>query len=116
MKARYLIVLPAVLTLGLLVAGCSTKKEASPAPAATTTTTAPAAAATPATTTPAAASATGPSFSAADVDKNGNVSFSEAQKIWPKLTQAQFSAADTNKDGSFSADEFAALMKNPPGP
>lgn len=61
-----------------------------------------------------AAPATPPDFATADTDKSDGVTYAEAQKIWPKLTLDQFSAADTNKDGTLSADEYAALVKNPP--
>ena len=99
--------LPAMLTVGLLVAGCDTKKDATPAASTTTTKTTPTQTATP--TSPGS-----PAFAAADADKNGSVSFAEAQKIWPNLTKAQFNAADANKDGSLSSDEYAALAKSPP--
>ena len=111
MKTRYQILLPAILTVGLLVAGCDTKKDATPAASTTTTKTTPAAAATP-TTAP--TSPGSPAFATADMDKNGSVSFAEAQKIWPNLTKAQFDAADTNKDGSLSAEEYAVVGKTPP--
>ena len=108
MKIGHLIVLPAMLTIGLLVAGCDTKKDATPAASTTTTKTTPAVAA--AQVTPAGS----PAFATADADKNGSVSFAEAQKIWPNLTKAQFDAADTKKDGSLSSDEYAGLAKSPP--
>ena len=136
MKFNFVFGLPLVLALGLTVAACDTKKDATP-PAATTTApaadaakpadaTAPAAAPAAATPAPAAdatkpADATAPAaapaakdFAGADADKNGSVSLTEAQAVWPKLTQDQFNAADTDKNGSLSADEYAALAKAPP--
>ncbi|MEO8883163.1 MAG: hypothetical protein ABI377_07115, partial [Devosia sp.] len=55
-----------------------------------------------------------PSFINADTDLDAKISFAEAQKVWPKLTQAQFDAADTDHSGSLSADEYNALAKKPP--
>ena len=111
MKAMYLVVLPAVLALGLVVAACGQKKDATPA-ASTTTTSVPAKAATKAA--PATSTAAAPDFAIADADTNGGVSLPEAQKIWPTLTLDQFATFDINKDGSLSAAEYAALAKNPP--
>jgi hypothetical protein len=62
----------------------------------------------------AATAAAAPSFATADTDKSGGVSLTEAQAVWPKLTQDQFNAADTDKNGQLSDTEFAALAKAPP--
>ena len=53
-------------------------------------------------------------FGHADTDLDGKISLSEAQKIWPKLTQAQFSSFDKDGSGFLNGDEYAALLKNPP--
>ncbi|MGN6102002.1 MAG: hypothetical protein ACTHOR_12705 [Devosia sp.] len=61
-----------------------------------------------------AAPATPPDFGHADTDLDARISFAEAQKIWPSLTQAQFDAKDADKSGYLSADEYLALVKDPP--
>ena len=50
----------------------------------------------------------------ADTDFDAKISLKEAQKIWPKLTFDQFKAADKDQSGALSADEYEALVKNPP--
>jgi len=60
-------------------------------------------------TTAAFAQAAAPTFSTADTDASGGVSWTEAQVLWPDLTEDQFKAADADTSGELSADEFAAL-------
>jgi len=57
---------------------------------------------------------TPPDFGHADTDLDAKISFDEAKKIWPSLTQDQFNAYDLDKSGSISADEYNAMVKNPP--
>ena len=55
-----------------------------------------------------------PDFFHADTDFDARISFAEAQKIWPQMTQAQFDAADTDHTGYLGADEYQALLAHPP--
>jgi hypothetical protein len=57
---------------------------------------------------------TPPDFFHADTDFDARISFAEAQKIWPNMTQAQFDAADTDHTGYLGADEYQALLAHPP--
>jgi hypothetical protein len=63
---------------------------------------------------PASDGTTPPDFFHADTDFDARISFAEAQKIWPKMTQAQFDAADTDHTGYLGADEYEALVAHPP--
>jgi hypothetical protein len=57
-------------------------------------------------TTAAMAQAT--DFASADVDVSGDVSLTEAQALWPELTEEGFAAADTDASGGLSQEEFDA--------
>jgi hypothetical protein len=58
----------------------------------------------------ASAIATDTSFAAADANKDGGVTFVEAQALFPTLTQEQFNAADTNGDGKLEEGEYGAIQ------
>jgi hypothetical protein len=53
--------------------------------------------------------AAAPSLASADTDASGGVSWTEAQVLWPDLTQEQFTSVDADASGELSADEFATL-------
>ena len=54
-------------------------------------------------------------FAAVDADASGDVSLTEAQAIWPDLTQEAYTAADTDASGSLNQAEYEALLAaNPP--
>jgi hypothetical protein len=59
--------------------------------------------------TAAFAQAAAPDFAGADADKSGGVSWTEAQVLWPDLTEDQYKAADADTSGELSAEEFATL-------
>lgn len=49
-------------------------------------------------------------FISVDADMSGGVSLSEAQLVWPDLTEEAFTAADTDANGELSAEEYDALV------
>jgi hypothetical protein len=54
-------------------------------------------------------------FASVDTDTSGDVSLTEAQVVWPALTQEAYTAADTDQSGSLSQEEYDAyLAANPP--
>ena len=54
-------------------------------------------------------------FAGADTDKSGDVSLTEAQVLWPSLTEDQYKAADTDANGSLNQAEVDAYATaNPP--
>lgn len=54
-------------------------------------------------------------FVAVDADASGGVSLTEAQSIWPDLTEEAYAAADANGDGNVDQAEYEAfLAANPP--
>lgn len=56
-------------------------------------------------------------FATADADLSGDVSLTEAQILWPELTEEGFAAADTDASGSLSQEEFDAYAAaNPVAP
>lgn len=55
-------------------------------------------------------------FASVDLDANGSISLTEAQAIWPDLTQEAFTAADTDGNGELSQAEFEALLAANPVP
>ncbi|HVW93158.1 MAG TPA: hypothetical protein VHB74_11180 [Devosia sp.] len=89
--------------------GSSTPAAAAAAPAAA----APAAPA-PAPVAPPLKRIVPPDFGHADTDFDARISFEEAQKIWPHITRGRFNAADLDESGYLSADEYNALVRNPP--
>lgn len=44
-----------------------------------------------------------------DTDKSGDVSYVEAQVIWPDLTEEAFKAADVDGSGALSLEEVSTL-------
>lgn len=62
------------------------------------------------------AQAAAPDLATADADQSGDVSFAEAQVVWPDLTQEAFTAADTDGNGSLSQAEFDAYVATLPAP
>jgi len=48
-------------------------------------------------------------FATVDADASGGVSLTEAQAVWPDLTEDAFNAADADASGELSADEFATI-------
>jgi hypothetical protein len=56
-----------------------------------------------------AQAAAAPTLASADTDASGGVSFTEAQVLWPQLTQEQFASVDADASGELSAEEFATL-------
>ena len=65
-------------------------------------------------TTAAMAQTAAPDFAATDADKSGDVSFAEAQLVWPDLTADAFTAADTDTSGALSQAEFDAHVAAQP--
>jgi hypothetical protein len=54
-------------------------------------------------------------FASVDTDVSGDVSLTEAQVVWPDLTEEAFAAADVDQNGSLSQEEYDAyLAANPP--
>jgi hypothetical protein len=54
-------------------------------------------------------------FASVDADASSDVTLTEAQTVWPNLTQEAFAAADTNSDGKIDQAEYEAfLAANPP--
>ena len=52
---------------------------------------------------------------AVDTDASGDVSLTEAQVVWPTLTEDAYKAADIDQSGSLSQEEYDAyLAANPP--
>ena len=49
------------------------------------------------------------SFSQADKDHDGVVSYEEAKRVFPRLTQIQFRKNDPNGDGLIGKNEFPLL-------
>jgi hypothetical protein len=105
MNAKFLIVLPAALTLGLLLAACGDKKDATPAPAAT----AAPAAAPAADATAAAAPAAAPAMAAAPAAPAATNSMAAA----PKPADAAPAAAAKPAD---AAPAMAAAPAAAPAP
>lgn len=60
------------------------------------------------------AQAAAPDLATADADKSGDVSFAEAQLVWPDLTAEAFAAADTDASGALSQAEFDAHVATLP--
>ena len=58
----------------------------------------------------ASAMAADTSFQAADANKDGGVTFVEAQALFPQLTQDQFNKADTNGDGKLDEGEYGGIQ------
>ena len=53
-------------------------------------------------------------FAAVDVDASGDVTLTEAQVVWPGLTEDAYAAADGDQSGSLSQAEYEAyLAANP---
>lgn len=48
-------------------------------------------------------------FATADADASGGVSLTEAQTVWPDLTEEAFTAADADASGELSEEEYAVL-------
>jgi hypothetical protein len=44
-----------------------------------------------------------------DTDKSGDVSYVEAQAVWPDLTEEAFKAADVDGSGTLSLEEVSTL-------
>jgi hypothetical protein len=58
----------------------------------------------------ASASAAGAvSFPQADLNHNGVVTYQEAKRVFPRLTEIQFKKNDPNGDGMITPDEFPLL-------
>jgi hypothetical protein len=54
-------------------------------------------------------------FASVDTDTSGDISLTEAQVVWPTLTEEAYKAADTDQSGSLSQQEYDAyLAANPP--
>jgi hypothetical protein len=54
-------------------------------------------------------------FAAVDIDASGDVSLTDAQVVWPALTEDAYKAADIDQSGSLSQEEYDAyLAANPP--
>lgn len=54
-------------------------------------------------------------FASVDTDTSGDISLTEAQVVWPTLTEDAYKAADTDQSGSLSQEEYDAyLAANPP--
>jgi len=54
-------------------------------------------------------------FATIDADKDGAVTLTEAQAVWPQLTEEIFKAADVNADAKVDQAEYEAfLTANPP--
>lgn len=54
-------------------------------------------------------------FASLDTDTSGDISLTEAQVVWPDLTEEAYVAADVDASGSLSQEEFDAyLAANPP--
>jgi len=53
--------------------------------------------------------AAAPDFATADADASGGVSLTEAQALWPDLTEDAFNAADADANGELSEEEFTTL-------
>ena len=49
------------------------------------------------------------SFSQADRDRDGVVSYEEAKRVFPRLTRVQFKKNDPNGDGLIDRGEFPLL-------
>jgi Skp family chaperone for outer membrane proteins len=49
-------------------------------------------------------------FAIVDADASGDVSLTEAQAIWPDLSQEAYAAADTDQNGSLNQAEYEALL------
>jgi hypothetical protein len=48
-------------------------------------------------------------FASVDTDGSGGISYTEAQVLWPDLTQEAFDAADIDEDDVLSENEYLAL-------
>lgn len=54
-------------------------------------------------------------FASVDTDASGDISLTEAQVVWPDLTEDAYKAADLDQSGSLSQEEYDAyLAANPP--
>lgn len=54
-------------------------------------------------------------FVSVDTDTSGDISLTEAQVVWPDLTEDAYKAADIDQSGSLSQEEYDAyLAANPP--
>lgn len=54
-------------------------------------------------------------FASVDTDTSGDISLTEAQVVWPDLTEDAYKAADVDQSGSLSQEEYDAyLAANPP--
>ncbi|MHB1109659.1 MAG: EF-hand domain-containing protein [Devosia sp.] len=54
-------------------------------------------------------------FASVDTDTSGDISLTEAQVVWPDLTEDAYKAADIDQSGSLSQEEYDAyLAANPP--
>ena len=54
-------------------------------------------------------------FVIVDADASGDVSLTEAQAVWPDLTQEVYDAADGDQSGGLNQAEYEALLAaNPP--
>lgn len=63
----------------------------------------------------AALAQTASDFATVDADKDGAVTLTEAQVVWPALTEDAFKAADANADAKVDQAEYEAfLAANPP--
>ncbi|MDP1729655.1 MAG: hypothetical protein Q8L54_00450 [Devosia sp.] len=53
-------------------------------------------------------------FTSVDTDVSGDISLTEAQVVWPALTEEAYAAADLDQNGSLSQEEYDAyLAANP---
>lgn len=56
-------------------------------------------------------------FASVDTDTSGDISLTEAQVVWPDMTEEAYNAADADQSGSLSQEEYDAyLAANPPAP
>ena len=60
------------------------------------------------------AQAMAPTFAEVDTDMSSGVTITEAQAVWPDMTQEAFDAADTNLDGQIDQAEFDLYVASLP--
>jgi Ca2+-binding EF-hand superfamily protein len=97
-----------ILTATALIALAA--MTAAPALAAATTMTA-AAPAKVATAPAATTKAKAVTFKSIDANKDGEISLTELQKVWPQVTKAEFDKFSKKKAGMLDHAELAALVK-----
>lgn len=49
-------------------------------------------------------------FATVDTDTNSAISLTEAQVLWPDLTEEAFKAADTDGNGELSQEEYEVFL------